>query len=261
MAKKYSYIVTEGPQDIEFLIRLLKHKYKSYGLSRVTQLSLLDPFWNSLVPTKYPPNGDLMKCVAVPIFLQNNEISIALHSANGIDRLAKLIKDSLFMLPAKVFGVGIILDADNTDETPQQRFNKLTNKLTSLGLNLPSVLGKVTKDSPRCGIFILPDNSSSGTLEDILLECAKINYPDLLNLSSNYINNINKTQLTKNDLRELNKPAGKNKAVVSGISSVLKPGKTLQVSLQDNRWLDSQTLDLKSVNLVKSFLAEVIGLT
>ena len=43
--------------------------------------------------------------------------------------------------------------------------------------------------------------------------------------------------------------------------SVLKPGKALQVSLQDNRWINEKTLNLGSVNLVSSFLAEVIGLT
>jgi hypothetical protein len=252
---KYCYIVAEGPQDIEFLICLLK----SYGLRRVTRLPLLDPFWKSLVPTTFPIDDDLMKRVPVPVFLQNTELSVALHNAVGITRLSDMIEESLALLPAsQFFGIGLVLDADDI-QTPQERFEKLISKLSHLGLPLPSIPGEVMKDSPRFGIFIIPNNSKSGTLEDILLECAKVNYPDLLNLSTNYVSSIDDSQLNPSDLRELKKPSGTNKAVVSSISSILRPGKTLQVSIQDNRWVDEQTMALNSIKLVRKFLDEVTG--
>jgi hypothetical protein len=252
---RYCYIVAEGPQDIEFLVCLLK----SYELSRVTRLSLLDSFWKPLVPTTFPVDDDLMKRVPVPIFLQNTELSVALHSAIGITRLSNTIEESLALIPAsKIFGIGLVLDADDI-QSPQQRFEELISKLSPLGLSVPSMPGEIKKGSPRCGIFITPNNSEPGTLEDILIQCAQVNYPDLLNLSTNYISSIDATQLTPSDLKELNKPAGKNKAVVSSITSVLRPGKTLQVSIQDNRWLNDQTMILDSVKLIKRFLDEVTG--
>lgn len=255
---RYSYIVVEGPQDIEFLIRVLKYYY---NLKRVKLLSELDLFWKPLVPTTFPIDDDLMKRVPVPIFLQNANLSIALHSANGIDRLANTIEESLALIPpSKIFGIGIFLDADDI-ETPQERFNKLISKLSSQGLSPPSILGEVMKGSPQCGIFIAPNNQDSGTLENILLKCAEVNYPDLLNLSETYVSKINDSQLTKGDLKELNKPAGKKKAIVSIISSILKPGKALQVSIQDNRWVDEKTIQLDSIKLVKKFLDEVTGFT
>lgn len=235
---RYCYIIAEGPQDVEFLICLLK----SYGLSRVKLLSLLDSFWRPLVPKEFPVDDDLMKRVPVPVFLQNDKLSIALHSANGIQRLANTLEESLALIPSsQIHGVGLFLDADKT-ETPQERFDTLISKLSSLNLLLPSMPGEVAKGSPRCGIFIAPNNSSSGTLEDILLECAQVNYPDLFKLSENYVSKVDVSQLDCQDLKVLNKPAGRNKAVVSSISSILRPGKALQVSIQDNRWIDQQTM-------------------
>jgi hypothetical protein len=254
---RYCYIVAEGHQDIEFLICFLK----AYGLKRVNHLSKLDSFWEPLVPKTFPINDDLSTRVPVPVFLQNAELSVALHSAIGITRLSNTIEESLAIIPASdIFGIGIFLDADHV-ETPQQRFDKLIPQLSPLGLSLPSTLGEVMKGSPRCGIFIAPNNRDSGTLEDILLECANLNYPNLLALSTNYVSGIDTNQLTKDDLEQLNKPAGKNKAVVSSISSILRPGYTLQVSIRDNRWIDQKTMVLDSVRLVKIFLDEVTGST
>ncbi|TRT43404.1 DUF3226 domain-containing protein [Microcystis aeruginosa] len=256
---RYCYIVVEGPQDVEFLIGLLKF----YDLKRVIHLSSLDKFWETLIPTAYPLDGDLTKRVPVPSFVQNEQLSIALHSSIGITRIAQTIEESLkFIQVARLFSVGIFADADYR-ETPQERFNKLITKLSDIDLpNLlpPSQIGQVNNHSTRCGIFIAPNNREQGTLEDILLECAKINYPDLLNLSQTYIESIDRNQLTKNDLEDFKKPAGEKKAIISSISSILRPGKALQVSLQDNRWLDKQTLELESIKLIKNFLEQIIGL-
>ena len=254
---RYCYIVAEGIQDIEFLICLLK----SRGLRRVTRLSSLDPFWEPLVPKTFPVDDDLMKRVPVPVFVQNTELSVALHSAIGITRLSNTIEESLALIPAsQIFGIGLVLDADD-EQTPQKRFEELISKLSPLGLSVPSVPGEVMKGSPRCGIFITPNNSESGTLEDILLKCAEVNYPDLLNLSNNYVSEIDATQLTQKDLEEFKKPAGKNKAIIASISSILRPGKALQVTIQENRGIDEQTMALYSVKLLKIFLDEVTGYT
>jgi hypothetical protein len=256
---RYCYIVVEGPQDVEFLIGLLKF----YHLKRVRFLSSLDKFWETLIPKNYPLDDDLTKRVPVPYFVQNEQLSIALHSAIGDTRIAQTIEESLkFIQPSQLFSVGIFADADYR-ETPQERFNKLITKLSDIDLpNLlpPSQIGQVNNHSPRCGIFIAPNNRDQGTLENILLECAKINYSDLLNLSQTYIESIDRNQLTKNDLEDFKKPAGEKKAIISSISSILRPGKALQVSLQDNRWLDEKILELESIKLIKNFLEQIIGL-
>ncbi len=251
---KYCYLVSEGPQDIEFLISLLK----SHGLKRIKNLSELDPFWMPLVPRTFPVDDDLMKRVPVPTFLQNSDLSIALHSAVGITRLSNTIEESLALVPvSKIFSIGIVLDAD--DQSSQSRFSELSDQLSKLQLTVPTNPGEVNLGSPRCGVFIIPNNFDPGTLENILIECARINYPDLLHLSENYISSIDRRQLLSQDLRELKKPSGQDKAIVSSITSILKPGRTLQVSLQDNRWINENTMQLESIRLIKEFLDTLIG--
>jgi hypothetical protein len=61
-------------------------------------------------------------------------------------------------------------------------------------------------------------------------------------------------------LRELRKPAGKNKALIGGVSNILKPGRTLQVSLQDNDWIDRSKIDLAKIKLTREFLADILDI-
>lgn len=260
---KYSFIVAEGSHDIEFLAQILK----SYSLRRITKLANLDPYWDILVPRKFPIDDDLIQRVPVPTFFQNNELSVALHYAVGDSKLVRTVSQNLSILPvtSTTSGIGIILDAD-TQELPTKRFSALKEKLTDpklnltqLQLSLPQSPGVVTQGSLRCGIFVIPDNSSQGTLEDILIECAARNYPDLLNLSKNYIDNINTSLLTEKDLEEFKKSAGKNKAILSGITSILKPTRPLAASLQDNRWIDEETLKLDRLVAIRNFVGEIIG--
>lgn len=265
---RYYLIVTEGHQDIEFLIRLLK----IYGVKNVSQESKLDPFWKILIPRSFPIDDDLKKRVPVPIFVQNSDVSIALRSVNGVKNLAKILIADLAKLDSlQLDSIAIILDADS-EEIPQIRFNKLMEELTekfnkqkkSLSVTLPLEnlqLGEVKEKSarsPAFGVFILPDNQHQGTLEDILSECARENYANLYDLAIQYINNIDRKQLTEEDLKELNKPTGENKAILSSIVSILKPTRTIQVSLQDNRWIDDKTLNLPSIQLIKEFLDKII---
>lgn len=261
---KYSFIVTEGHHDIEFLARILKI---SYSLEHIKQLDDLDPYWNNLVPKDFPIEGDLTKRVPVPTFFQNNQLSVALHSCGGDGNLAEEVQENLIELSrqsSKVFGIGIILDADSK-ETPIKRFELCINQFTelesplSIELPLPASPGEVTKNAPRCGIFVLPDNKSSGTLEDILIACAEINYPDLLNQSRNYIDSINLSLLNKEDRKKIKKPAGKNKVIISSITSILRPTRSLAVSIHDNRWVDEETINLDRLVAIRDFVGEIIG--
>ena len=62
-------------------------------------------------------------------------------------------------------------------------------------------------------------------------------------------------------MKEIRKPAGKNKAIIGGVSNILKPGRTLQVSLQDNDWIDNRTVNLDKIKLVREFLCQILDVT
>jgi len=113
--------------------------------------------------------------------------------------------------------------------------------------------------NPRFGVFILPDNQNQGTLESILIECAETKYPDLLKSATKYIEGIDHTKLTTKDLKDFHKPAGRNKAIISAISSILKPGKAIQVSIQDNKWINEESVRLHSMTLIKDFINDLIN--
>ncbi|WP_204102800.1 MULTISPECIES: DUF3226 domain-containing protein [Spirulina sp. CCY15215] len=266
--KKYFYFVAEGQHDIAFLVKLLM---ESFELEIIQYFSDLDSFWEHLIPRTFPPkDGDFVKRIPIPQFLQNENLSIALHSANGIEQITNTLEESLAVIDdlSLLFGIALILDADQK-EKPSERFDRLIQELSAkpeLSKKLDFVdfkalkLGEVEKNDKKFGVFIIPNNKDSGTLEEILIECAKMNYTDLHRLAESYIASVDLTSLGKKDRKEFKKPAGKNKAIVSSISSVLKPGKAIQVSIKDNCWIDSQTLKLENIALIREFIAKILGI-
>jgi hypothetical protein len=57
------------------------------------------------------------------------------------------------------------------------------------------------------------------------------------------------------------KPAGRKKAIVGAVANVLRPGKSVQVSLQDNRWLrDPRALALPQVARFQAFVDAIVGI-
>jgi len=251
-----AYIAVEGPHDVAFAAELLR----PMGLVRVQRFSLLDPYWRKLVPTTYPHRDDLLARVPIPLFLEGENCSVALHGANGITEIVNRIEETLVgLITGPRPAVGVILDADST-QTVASRFAELSPRLGALDLAVPATPGAVSDQDPRCGVFVLPDNATHGTLENLLLECGATNYPQLSTAATAYIDSVDTTRLTRADLREIQKPAGRSKAIVSSVASVLRPGKSIQVSIQDNEWLRGAALALPRVVAVRRFLVALLGL-
>lgn len=253
--RQYGYLVVEGPHDIDFCARLLS----TYQLRRVQLLSDLDPELRELVPRSFPHGGDLLKRVPVPLFLQNEQHVIAIHSAIGDSRLVQTLEETLSTMDHTLFsGLGLMLDADDS-QTAGQRFQRLCTALKALDalkkLALPEQAGKVCEGPPRLGIFVLPDNISQGTLENLLLESATTQYPDLLPAAERYVDDaLQKALIPKTHRDEINKPAGRNKAVIGAMAALFKPGKAIQTSIQDHDWVRGKALSIPRMHAVQKFL-------
>jgi hypothetical protein len=254
---KYGYLVVEGPHDVEFVYRLLR----ATGLASVRLETDLDPFFVPLIPRTFPPDGDLLKRPPVPRFLQSATHSVAVHSAVGDTRLVQTLEENAAVLDAaRLTGIGVVLDSDSA-LAPGDRYATIRDLIREKGFPVPDVAGGITAGPPRIGAFVLPDNVAQGTLEDVLLDCAQLVYPTLFATATMHVDSAsNDASLVQDDLRELRKPAGRNKALIGAIASVLKPGRAIQVSLQDNRWLRDTALDLPRVRAVQSFLKDLLDL-
>ncbi|WP_224368999.1 DUF3226 domain-containing protein [Hyalangium versicolor] len=255
---RYAYLVVEGPHDVEFVGRLLK----PYQFTRIRLESRLDPYWTPVVPTKFPFGGDLSQRVPVPTFFSSVDVSVAVNAAGGDSRIAPQVEETLAVLSTRPQAIGALLDADSQN-SPAQRFNTVRAELNRLGLPFPAQAGQVSAATPQCGIFVLPDNQTAGTLEDLLLECARLSYPGLLTSAQALVGSVrpDDSAFTAEDMKDFRKPAGSEKATVACIAGILKPGKAVQVSIQDNRWLDEQTMNsLPRIKAVQRFLADLLSL-
>lgn len=66
MSQSYYLLATEGPHDQAAITRLLE----LYGLKRFNgKKKALDPFWEGLIPTYPPPNGNLYARMIMPSIL------------------------------------------------------------------------------------------------------------------------------------------------------------------------------------------------
>ena len=127
---KYCYLVAEGPHDIEFLAKIIR---KQFGLLRRKKIYEVDPFWKPLIPTTFPvhKDDDLQKRLPLPLLLQNDNYSIALDRAEGIENLVNRLEENSYLIDLpNLFSIGLILDADEKEQ-PLERFNKLIANLSN----------------------------------------------------------------------------------------------------------------------------------
>ncbi|MFM2057831.1 MAG: hypothetical protein RLY71_2216 [Pseudomonadota bacterium] len=256
--RTFGYLVVEGPHDVEFCYRLLS----GYGLHRVRLLSELDVALQPLVPRNFPHNGDLQKRVPVPLFLQNDHHGIAIDSAGGDSRLVPSLQETLATVDQATFvGMGLMLDSDKNQSTAD-RYAALRKQVdASTSLVLPVHAGNISSGPPRLGAYVLPDNVNPGTLEDLLLDSAATQYSALLPAATRYVDDtLAGHYIPRDHCDEIMKPAGRNKAVIGAMSALFKPGKAVQMSIQDNDWLRGAALALPRIQAVQDFLAELFEL-
>lgn len=250
-----AYIVVEGPHDIEVVARLLP------SLGRVRKLSELPAAWQVLVPRKYPYDDDLLKRVPVPTFFASADGVLAVHAAGGRARLVATLAESLALLaPGFLDGIGIIVDADGDAPKALQEVSEAWSK-EILRVPTPSIGGVVSPGPPAHGIFALPNNVDAGAAENVLLESGATSYPISLTAARSYVRSIVANgELTQSELRDVGKPFGEDKATLAALVAVLRPGKALQVSIQDNRWLDAAGRIQPLAAGLEGFVRALVGL-
>ena len=280
---KYSFIATEGIQDVAFIskilkelgfvreryIRILGNPLREDADVKPDQQILVDEFWLKLLPKPGSVGmyGDFTRGVQLPWFWNNEkmDIAVAVQGLGGLPRFFDCLRDNFNCIsPTELFSIGIILDADS-NKTPTETFNEfildIKKKVPSVS-NVPDTLGVIAGNNPKVGLFIFPNNVDMGTVEDLLLDCAAEVYPNVKKHIENFIDNESEwfRDLEGKENKELQKPAGKQKLAVAGISSVMKPGRAVQNTIEDFRWLCNDTMEIDRIKQFVDFLKELLDL-
>ena len=234
---KYAIIGVEGPHDQAFVGKILKLLgFKNFGEELKGLESNLDPFWRKFIPV-YPKKGNLYKRLDMPSILFNDTISVAIYAGEGSNLVTNL-DDILSANPeyqTNLSAFGIVADCDKSN--PDQIVRRYTNCFRNYFPDLPNQAGVVNSNSPRTGIYVLPDNVSQGVLDTLLCSCGEIAYPAYMEKASSYLDEFSEEE--KKSLKWKN--FDREKALVATVVSVLKPGKTNTTSIADNNWVSAQT--------------------
>jgi len=265
----FFYIVTEGVHDVAFLGRLMS---VAQGATRIRKLEeLSEPLRAWLAGFKWPNKSgahhDIGRlAVPAPVFYRvaSNAV-VALRNAQGLNEIGKTLEIDLEAFSRAQSGpeaIGVVLDSD--DQPADQRFEALKIVFQKAKLPAPTALGAVNEGTPRVGAFAFPEPGVAGTLEDVLLSLGDAAYPELTAAARAYAGHWRRTADSNPDdadWKELRKPAGEKKATIGAMTALLKPGKSTQVSIEDNQWVSEQTKALACLQACSAFLNALIATT
>ena len=234
---RYAIIGVEGQHDQAFVGKVLKLLgFKDFRVELKGLESALDPFWRKFIPV-YPKKGDLYERLDMPSILFNDTISVAIYAGGGSNLVTNL-DDILFVnseYQTNLAAFGIVADCDKS--TPDRIVEPYANKFRSYFPTFPARPGVVDTNSPRTGIYVLPDNQQQGVLDTLVCECGEIAYPAYMERARSYLDKFSEEDKKILKLKNFDL----DKALVATVVSVLKPGLTNTVSIAQNDWVSKQT--------------------
>ena len=239
---RYYYFLVEGPHDEAAIGKILQ----ILGLRQIRNKEEIPYIWQGLIPNKYPfMNGRLEKISPIPDFYISDYVCVAIKVASGEKRLITELNNTMSIMQREQLkqlnGIAIICDADN--KSAKEKYDEFILDITKkkeLTFDETCFLNKegyFKNINIKCDIYIFPNNKDCGTLEDILLEGAKIQYNDLLDKALYYIDSIDNRYKSKLSISK------NKKAIIGSMASVLNPGVANQVSIKNDKWLDIDNIE------------------
>jgi len=97
----------------------------------------------------------------------------------------------------------------------------------------------------------------------LLLQSAEIVYPTLHRRAADFVESIPDADpriFVDDEGDDFHAPSGRHKATIGAMTAVLRPGKAVQVSIQDNQWFkDPRVLNLPPLQALRGFLDALLG--
>ncbi|HEY4117633.1 MAG TPA: DUF3226 domain-containing protein [Byssovorax sp.] len=258
----WTYVVTEGVHDVAFLAKLIgRRAFRSVG----QKASLPEAAQRWLDGFKWPLKDDIARlAVPAPLFYERSHEShiVVISNAVGLGGIEKRLVTDLEGMSKEgieLAAVAIVRDTDDSDAAVI--LDSLRQTLRSAGLPVPQAPDIVAHGPPRAGIFAMPDGASNGTLENLLLSAGANVYSELHADAVNYVA-VATPHLAKLDGKEredFSKPAGPMKATLAAMTAMLKPGKAIQTSITDHRWVSDETTGLAEFQPLIAFLDALLA--
>ncbi len=258
MSRRYALFAVEGDTDQIVIRQVLK---RILGLELwdgdIRNLQSLWPRQSDIVPNySSATSSNIYKRISPPSLLYNNDISVVIFQGGGsmlISRLTALFDNSDLHKDLDAFA--LFADADRRD--PQQIVLRYQKELRVYLPNLPAKAGQICKGSQLLGAYIFPDNRQQGVVENLVIECGDVAYKELLDSARDYVKSF---QQRRSSLASW-APFDKEKALIASVVSLLKPGKTNSVSLQDNEWISQTTQNASMLQSLITFCKEMLRLS
>lgn len=97
--------------------------------------------------------------------------NVDIRKSGGKDNLKNLMQ--AFTITRGFRAIEVIAVIRDADENANDAFKSVTGILKKIGLKSPKKPGEFSSGKPSVGVFIIPDNSSGGMLEDLCLDCVR----------------------------------------------------------------------------------------
>jgi hypothetical protein len=260
--KRFIYIITEGVHDVLVISQVLQRGFGLIVIENEAGLPEEAKKWLKMFP--WPLRGDITRrSVPTPEFLENDTLFVGISNSRGIGEIRKRLNADFeaFSREENWFpgALGIILDAD--EEAPEKRFLEFADLVAQAGFPRPEVLDSVAELGKRCGgVFSFPGGGQPGTLEDVLIPIAGTRFPDLHTHATSFVQTWQQqdSAALSGDYKELRKPKGGLKATLSAMVSLLKPGKGLPPSIQDQKWIPDDVSSCVVLKPLMDFLTALL---
>lgn len=236
-------IISEGPHDVETISRFLRFK----GFKELKREGDIPEGLARIIPRQYPNARDhrLIRIVPHPTFLGRDGAYAIISNAGGKTCLGENLSNIIGTLSEETLAdlVCIAIVADMDDGTVKSRSEDIVSQLRDIEPTPVIKVDEMLKGDLEVlnyhfplFFYLFPDNESTGTLESLLLDGAKIQYTELYQRADDYI------AAAKQSYSESLKGFNGMKATVGVIANVFRPGRANQVSIGQDDWIASDTL-------------------
>ena len=245
----------EGIHDINCIARiLLINEFKE-----ISNINDLPELWSIRVPRTYPfVDNRLDRFIPMPSYFIKNNLCVAMVSANGVGNIIRTIDLYLSNMTKvelkQISGACAVFDADQktAKDALDEIFRKYNKDMVIQKKDFITGLCRIRGENIKIYYYFFPDNDSQGTLENFLLEGAKIVYSDFLDNADEYLKKVDEKYKENWGI------SSENKVKIGCIANIFQPGSANQISIRYDDWISEESIMYSPV--IKKFYDFIIDI-